>query len=263
MMLFTPKLPVSPEARDWTDQSMDRLETIFGGERLRDSPVILPTSEFFPDGGNGTEDAARVLFRRVCGFMQVDPSRLRLVFFQEERAEDDLQRSMPHWEGRRNGTAGFYRDHPDDEQTVIAIETSRLRDPLPLVATMAHELAHVLLLGDGHIDRDAPDMEPMTDLATVFCGLGLFTANSAARFSQWDDGTKHGWLFRRLGYLPEPMFGYALASYARRRGEEKPAWSKHLNVNVGTYFRQSIRCLEWEARKIIRASGDRKTVLLW
>ncbi len=249
MTLFTPKLPISPKSRGWIDQSLSRLEAILGLQRLRESPVILPTPHFFPDGGEGTEGAARVLFERVCGFMQVDSQRLRLCFYQEESAEDALRRSLPTWEGGRGGTAGFYHDRPDADKITIAIEVSKLRDPLPLIATMAHELAHVLLLGGGHIDRDAADMEPLTDLATVFCGFGLFTAGSAARFKQWDDGTQHGWSFQRLGYLPEPMFGYALAAYAQRRGEDKPAWAKHLNVNVGAYFAQSRRYLQWEARE--------------
>lgn len=249
MVLFSPKLPISPKACAWADDSLDRLETLFGQERLLGGCVILPTPEFFPDGGEGDEAAARVLFARVCSYMRVDPGRLRLEFFEEKSAEDDLRRNLPQWEGQRSGAAGFYRNHPEADKIVISIEASKLHDPMAAVGTMAHELAHVLLLADGLIERDIPDMEPLTDLATVFCGLGIFTANSAARFSQWDDGTKHGWSFQRLGYLPETMFGYALAAYARRRGEDKPAWAKYLNINVGTYFKQSRRYLEWESKK--------------
>lgn len=249
MFLFSPKLPISPKERAWTDDALGRLERLFGQERLRDSSVILPTPVFFPDGGEGDEAAARVLFARICSYMKVDPGRLRLEFFEEESAEDDLRRTMPHWEGERAGAAGFYRNQPEAEKSVIAVKASKLHDPMSVVATMAHELAHVLLLADGLIEQEAPDMEPLTDLATVFCGLGLFTANSAAHFSQWDDGTQHGWSFQRQGYLPETMFGYALAAYARRRGEDKPSWAKYLNINVGAYFTQSRRYLEWESKK--------------
>lgn len=246
---FPPKLPVSPQARAWVDRSLDRLEECLGAEVLRGRPVILPTPEFFPDGGDGTEEAARTLFGRVCGYMRVDPGRIHLAFFEEEHVADDLRRSLPDWEEQREGAAGFYRDRPDAGKIVIAIKHAKLRDPMALIATMAHELGHVLLLADGHIERDAPDMEPMTDLLTVFCGLGLFTANSAMRFSQWQDASSHGWSVQRQGYLPETMFGYALAAYARRRGEDNPPWARRLNINVGAYFRQSCRCLAWEAKR--------------
>lgn len=64
------------------------------------------------------------------------------------------------------------------------------------------------------MDREVPDMEPLTDLAMVFWGLGIFNANSAAQSQQHDDGTKQG-------------------------------WAKHLRLNVGNYFRQSLKVLEY------------------
>jgi hypothetical protein len=118
-----------------------------------------------------------------------------------------------------------------------------MKDPLGLVATLAHELCHVILLGQRLMSHDEPDMEPMTDLATVFVGLGVFTANSAARFEQHDDGQQQGWSTRTLGYLPEPMFGYALAKFALERGEAKLEWSKHLSTNVRFYFQKSVHWL--------------------
>jgi len=74
-----------------------------------------------------------------------------------------------------------------------------LLDPMSLVATMAHELGHVILLGGNLLTHDTPDQEPMTDLLTGFTGLGIFTANSAARFMQFQDdrrapdGRPNGW----------------------------------------------------------------------
>jgi hypothetical protein len=79
----------------------------------------------------------------------------------------------------------------EDGAVVIALKSSVIKDPMILVATVAHELGHLILLSDGHIDRSAADHEPMTDLLTVFLGLGIFTANSAAQFKQHDHGG--GW----------------------------------------------------------------------
>jgi hypothetical protein len=89
-----------------------------------------------------------------------------------------------------------------------------------------------------------PDHEPMTDLLTVFLGLGIFTANSAARFKQFQEDRKIGWSMQRLGYLPEPVFGYALARFAIERGENKSEWTRHLSSNVRSDFKRSKRWLE-------------------
>jgi len=110
-----------------------------------------------------------------------------------------------------------------------------LSDSPALVATLAHELAHVLLLGDRRIPPDDPHMEPLTDLCTVFKGMGIFTANTAFRFDQGQSG----WEARRQDYLPEEMFGYAMARFAHLRGEEKPLWERHLCVNVRDFYRRS------------------------
>ena len=114
-----------------------------------------------------------------------------------------------------------------------------------MVATIAHELGHLILLGDGHIDRSTPDHEPMTDLLTVFLGPGIFGANSAARFRQHERGGWHGWSMRRLGYLSQEIYGYALAKFATERGEIKPEWTRHLSTNVRVYFKRS---LAWMAK---------------
>jgi hypothetical protein len=84
-----------------------------------------------------------------------------------------------------------------------------------------------------------PGHEPMTDLLTVFLGLGIFTANSAGRFKQFQDERRIGWSMQRLGYLPEEVFGYALARFAVERRDDKGTWEKHLSTNVRAYFKQS------------------------
>jgi len=108
-----------------------------------------------------------------------------------------------------------------------------------VVALLAHELGHIILLHPGLVDCKDPHMEPLNDLLTVFLGLGIFTANAAFRFEQHSDGTSQGWSARRLGYLSEEQFGYALARFAYERGEGKPAWISFLSTNVASYLKLS------------------------
>lgn len=245
MFGLTPKSPVSAEAGAWIEDSIRRFVGLYGRERLQALPVVLPTEDFFPDDFRDTEQSAGETLRRVCGFLRVDPGRLVLEVFDDTEAEltEKLKASLPHWHGSSSGAAGTYSEDVETSTFQIKIKRSLLKEPMRLIATLAHELCHVLLLGGQHIEREAPDMEPLTDLLTVFLGMGIFTANSAAQFTQHDDGTKHGWSFRRLGYLSEPMFGYALAVFASERGEAKPAWAKSLSVNSRGYFQRSQKFL--------------------
>ncbi len=108
----------------------------------------------------------------------------------------------------------------------------------------------MILLGGDHLKRDEEDMEPMTDLVTVYLGLGIFTANASRRLEQHQDERKQGWSMSRLGYLPEVVFAYALARFAKERGEEKPAWTPHLSTNLKVWFRQSADWLRKDSQPI-------------
>lgn len=216
----------------------------FGRDAILNATVALPTDEFFPDEFSEEEEDVRALIDRVCGYMGVDPERVELEFFTDENS--GARSYLPFDEYARDGVAGHYRKRRD--KFLINIESSQLTDPMFLVATSAHELGHVRLLGEGRVSANFEDHEPLTDLLTVFLGMGVFTGNSVFRFSQWTDAFSQGWRTERRGYMTEEMFGYALALFARVRGEHDPAWSKHLQGNVAAYFKS--------ARKYLEKTGD-------
>jgi hypothetical protein len=142
----------------------------------------------------------------------------------------------------RRGAAGHYRERGG--RPVVSIDEDQARRPMALVATIVHELGHVLLLGDRRITSERQDHEPLTDLLTVFFGLGIFGANAAFEYTQEARG-RYPYSWRsRLGYLTEPMFGYGLARYAGLRGEKSPSWSRYVDVNARTFLNRGLRYLE-------------------
>src|SRR5262245_14406851 len=207
-----PECPVDLPTSQWIERRWAWLTQEFGAERLRAARVILPTPEFFPDSYTGTDGDARRMLDRVCGYMGIAPETVELSLYQDRN---------PVYDGEwRQGTAGLY--HEEAGKFRVWVEVGNLDDPLALVATMAHELGHVHLLGHGRVSPDADDHEPLTDLLTVYLGMGIFTANSVIREHYWDLGTTSGWRIGRRGYLSMPMYGYALALFAEARGEEQP-----------------------------------------
>jgi hypothetical protein len=260
MLWFSPKLPISEEERRWVDDGFRRLEKVLGRSRLLRAQ-ILPNAEHFPDPYDKTPGAAERLFNRMCTYMQVDRRRVELEIFPDETEE--LRDLLPYWSGGSSGCAGLYthdtmaefnekRGEKDHRHMLVALRSTLLKDPLLLVATVAHELGHVILLGGGLIDPATPDHEPLTDLLTVFLGLGIFNANSAARFEQHQEAGRYGWSMQHLGYLPQEVYGYALAAFAAERGETKPAWARHLSTNVRAYYKRSRAWLAKNSNRIER-----------
>jgi hypothetical protein len=249
MFGFKTKRPVTDIEGAWVDEGFDRLGRMLGADRMLAANVVLPTDEFFPDSFEKTETGLRTLFRRVCHYMWVDPDTLDLEVIPDT---SELIEMLPeyHYRASSSDPAGLHFGQSSGDRALVAVKQSLLKDPLSLVATLAHELCHVILLDGGHMSRDTEDMEPMTDLATVFLGMGIFTANSARRFVQFHEDRRQGWSMNRLGYLPEEIFGYALARFAELRNEGQPEWAKYLNTNVSTYYRQSAAWLGKNKNKL-------------
>jgi hypothetical protein len=250
MLGFSPKLPVSDEARRWVDEGFQRLERMLGRSRMIEAKAVLPTPDDFPDYFDRTAETAEPLFQRICDYMSVDRARIELEVFPDET--DELRDLLPFWNGASDGCAGLYthedagKDSPQAgrRHMLVALRSSTLRDQFSAVATIAHELGHVILIGGGLLDPNITlDHEPLTDLLTVFLRFGVFNANSAARFMQYQDSRRQGWSMQRLGYLSQESYGYALARFALARGEAKPQWLRQLSPNVRAFFKQSRRWL--------------------
>jgi hypothetical protein len=221
---FAPACPLDLAEKTWTERRMRWLADQFGIDRLREAPVVLPTDDFFPDPYDATAAAAGRMMTRVCGYMGVDP---RTVGFE---VVPGLDQAVGHYVAT-------------DNKPVIRVVESQLEQPDFLVATLAHEVAHELLLGAGRIARDCPDHEQVTDLLPVFLGLGVFAANATVRDSSRSTALTWSWSISRQGYLPSRIFGYALALFAFLRGETSPPWVSYLRPDASEPCRSGLHFL--------------------
>lgn len=237
MFWSKPKLPISTDEQRWMEESYEWLLKQFGTEYFLKRKTILPIASCFPDRYLGTEESAIKVARRICHYMDVDPESIEVDFFAEWAELEDYKLRLEST--KKDSVAGYYSGGDAKSKMRIAIHLSKLKEPTALVATISHELGHVILLGGGRISRDYKSHEQLTDLITVFLGMGVFTANAAFQFHQWQDTSQQGWRVSRLGYLSEEMFGYALAAYCWLRNEQKPEWRGMLAINVRHHFQES------------------------
>lgn len=241
---FSPTCPVDPPSRQWLDEQLAWLAVHFADESPAKHELVLPTPDHFPDHYDGTASAANAMFIRVCQRMGVDPDLVQLsVMDINPHLGFVTETGDP-----APGAAGLYEapdDDADNARCTITITADELSHPMALVGTMAHELAHQRLLGGGMIDPDRFDHELLTDLTAVWCGFGIFLANTPrgdwrALYSHWP-GTN----LLRPEYMNPPMYAYALARIAHLRGEARPAWARHLTREPRQLLNQTLR---WLAR---------------
>lgn len=222
---FAPKCPLNVLEKTWTEWRMRWLADQFGVGRLLQAKVILPTEEYFPSPLGSDPKSPRYLLDRLCAYMGVPPSSISLEIVPDEQ--------MP-------GAAGLYHQR---KRSLICVALSQLTDPVRLLATLTHELAHELLLGGGILSADVSDHEWVTDLLPVFLGTGISLANATIQDSSGYSGTWSWWSISRQGYLPSRMFGYAFALFAFVRGETEPTWAEHLRLDARSSLQAGLRYL--------------------
>ncbi len=221
-----PTCPVPRERQVWIESSMLWLVKEFGLATVR-RPVALPTPDFFPVPFTGERREIRALLSRVCSVMQVDPLFIWLRLFDGPDSKELSSRQD------RRITLGRYLKVW--EFSVVWLDRMDAAAPAVLAATIAHELGHVRLIGEGRLPSDREDREEheqLTDLATVYLGMGVFTANAALTSHHRGPASERPTFprYMRHGYLSQLDLGYALACYCRLRGETRqPAWADRLN----------------------------------
>ncbi|HEX6453948.1 MAG TPA: hypothetical protein VF060_31355 [Trebonia sp.] len=241
MALFQPRCPVGDRERLWIDENTEWLRRAFG-DMPRSAPVVVPTAEFFPPPFGGSDSDVRALTVRIAGYMGAE-KEVGVDFTDDMQRDETMRRLVPGGPFHTSGAAGSANVHYSDSAAIITLDRSVIADPARLIAVIAHEIGHVRLMGERGVDSGRKDNEPLTDLATVYLGLGIFTANAAFDFSQ----RRTGWKARHLGYLTEQMFGYALARYTLLRGDPKPSWARHLDTNPRVYMKNAIRYLQHQS----------------
>ena len=231
-----PKCPLATGEKMWTEFRMRWLAGKLGVDRLLCSEVVLPEGRFFPGPYAGTPADARRIFDRVCGYMKLDPNRFEFNILPDSAMPDAV---------------GAYCEA---ERPQIVLAYRQLSDPERLVSTIAHELAHDILLGGGLITTREIDHEPLTDLVPVFLGLGLFAANAPLRDRSYSRDNRDYFQIDRQGYLPSRMLGYALALFAYVRGEFKPAWARYLRPDASEPLKRGLRYLRKTGDSLFRAA---------
>ncbi len=235
--MFRRRCPVEDRERRWIEESLEWLTGQFGEHLLR-RDVLLPEDPRFPRPYRGGPEDVRAVTDLLFAHLGVDRSAVTVEIEERDPVERQLLAHLPRAAYRHSGAAGHYRTAADG-RPLINLTGELVADPVALVAVLAHELGHHRLLGEERIGRDRRDGEPLTDLLTVFFGTGHFNGTAAFRFTQ----NAGGWRRSTIGYLTQPMFGYALARYAWLRDEPEPAWARLLDVNLRGYLRQGLRYL--------------------
>jgi len=232
------KCPIDPEMRLWMENAFLWLAGQFGQDKIAAKPMLLPTPEHFSIKYDGSKESLTKTAEIVASQMEIDINEVSLDIYEQNIQEFSGGLGNRLWtevdkDSDEKLSAGLYFDKNEQGKYDIFIEKKNMNDPENLVATLAHEFAHIKLLGEKRLDFND---ESLTDLTPVVFGLGIFNANSSFKEHKSFDSYGHN----SIGYLKQREWGYALALYSFYRQEENPNWIKFLTPNIKSDFKKSM-----------------------
>jgi hypothetical protein len=147
--------PLPENSRKWVEQSFEWLLKTFGEEAVRQRKVLTPHHTDFPIRYNGEIQTAHDTLSIVASAMEVDPAEIHLDFYSEgpsEISKGSVFGDNLYMKGDENAktAAGLYWGREEDGKYHIWLERKNLLQPEGMVATLAHEIAHIKLLGRGN-----------------------------------------------------------------------------------------------------------------
>lgn len=233
---------VNEKTREWIEYCFLWLINSFGKENIKSRKILTPDYNDFPILYNGQRQSAFDTLKIVAKQMEIDFDNIDLNIYKEGQEAIDTgsilgyRIFMQNVKGQKY-TNGLYFGQQENGKYLIGLEEKLLKDPIDIIASLAHELSHIKLLGE---ERIKGNYEHLTDMTTIIFGLGIFNANVAFQ-------TKSGYDFRgwkRSGYLSQMEWGYALALFSYLREEENPAWITFLSKNVKSDFERSMNFIQ-------------------
>jgi len=234
------KCPIPEENRIWMEDAFKWLISEFKKDKIISRKILRPSNEDFPFQFNQSEEDAYILLPVIAEQMEVESSQIELRFYDQTLAEfsSGAGKIFSQQTPGEQYSAGTYNTKKNAGKFVISIEAAQLKNTESLIATLAHEFAHIKLIGEKRIKQND---EFLTDLVTVIFGLGIFNANSSFRFYT----NQESWGYRKQGYLSQQEWGYALALFAllRDKDEKKPQWINFLVPNIKSDFKKSMTFL--------------------
>jgi hypothetical protein len=236
------KPPVTKNDQNWLDENLSWLREVFTEEHFQSIKTVTLTKDFFNRNFDGSKEDAYFILNRIKELMRIENDNIILEFYNDSPVvlDDGSVLSTPseNIDGSWQAASGTY-EQDENDNIILSLEEGQLKDTVSLIATISHELAHEILLGEGWLEKND---EYLTDLTAVFYGFGIFIGNSKFKFSSFNSGIESGWESQAQGYLPLQLIAYATAWLSVGRNENV-TYEEFLNPSLKKYFIQSLNFL--------------------
>jgi len=244
------QLVPADEDCQWLLDQLAALIRRHGFETFVTAPLLEPTDTFFPDPWEPTARGVRTVARRLLRYAGLGAYRavVEVGDGRDETGDLDL---LGHTQGSGHKGAAAWFAGLDGHACLFGIDERQIAQPDSLVGVMGHEVAHAFRAVHGLVVKDDALEEQLTDLTSVYLGMGVLLANSAETFrakGEWQAmGYQSSWSHAQTGYLGPVALCFLLAAQCIARGlgsKERRELARHLETNQAASFRAACALLE-------------------
>ncbi|HYE28915.1 MAG TPA: hypothetical protein VEA61_11890 [Allosphingosinicella sp.] len=242
LSLFAPKLPIDADELEWQFATFKWLKREFGPQNAE---LVLPTPQWFPPSPRRGHGRIEDLFAAVKAAAGLSDWPCELRAGAGERPIHVGTGLLLHHHGAAPPCGTFTVEGDDGRhKVVISYNPSLAGDTTAMIATLAHELGHYLMSTAVTAPPGGWELHELhTDLAAVYLGFGLFLANSARTFSQFQSAGEMGWSSRTQGYLGEGALVTAIALFQGLAGRDPLAAAPYLKPYLQSDLRRATKAL--------------------
>ncbi len=243
MGLFGPRLPIDADELEWQLATFKWLGEEYG--EIGYTKLVLPTAEFFPRTEVAADRRVLELFEQVRRAAGMEDWPCALVAGDAERP---IQAGNAHLLVHHDAPppCGTFRmeGQGDGRRALISYNPNLAFHAESLVATFAHELGHYLMSTATTPPPGGWDLHELaTDMTAVYLGFGIFMANGARNFRQFQSAGEMGWSSQLQGYLSESALVTALAIFQRLAGRAPSDASPHLKPYLQKVLKSADKAL--------------------
>lgn len=223
-----PQLSITPDDKAWVEETFALFIQVFGLERLRKTPFILPIEKNFPYTDLHDDAQFQNFFERMCTFWKFNPEEISVKFFNNMSTLEwsEWHPPGPYSEAVRN----YYRNSFDGVKIgTVEVYESSLTKPELLITDLTSQLAYAKLIRENLSRANDPLIQPLSNLTIIFFGFGIFIANSAQAklFNQHYNAVD----------IPNEVISYANALICYISEHEADTYERYLNENTKELFR--------------------------
>lgn len=205
-----------------------------GSDSFLTAAIIEPNDRSFPDPWTPDSAGVERLLRRLLGYATLEYLTLTLEIDRFSDVAGNVM--MDGTASGHQGTAAWFAGIRDGVCS-FGVDTNGLDDPIGLIGTLAHEVAHAYRHEKDLRQPVTAHEERLTDLTTVYLGSGILTTNATQRFRSGQKGAGSWYSRAQGGYLSMQSMSFLLAAQIVARGVPARSIARALSPNQRACFK--------------------------